>query len=97
MKYAIQLNQFADKLTDCIKLEASIFNALKAFSVCCSRLIIRLSRLAKNQAITTLFPKPKFALHLPHINVCVTPSGEFAAHMCRGLEGCTALTQQEAL
>ena len=97
MKQSVKLSQFTRKLSNCRKLETSIFNALRAIPVGHVKLERKLGQLAQTPANTTVFLSPQFVISLPHINVCVTPSGEFAAHMCRGLEGCTALTQQEAL
>ena len=96
MQTILKLNQFANKLANCRKLESSIINDLSHFLVCEHKLDSKLSKLAKNPAITTDSQKTKFAISTPHINVCVNPYGEFTAHMCLGV-GCTALTQQEAL
>ena len=97
MKHTVKLKQLTRKLSNCRKLEFSIFNALRAIPVGHVKLKRKLGQLAQTPANATVFLSPQFVISLPHINVCVTLSGEFAAHMCRGLEGCTALTQQEAL
>lgn len=97
MKHIVKLKQLTRKLSNCRKLEMSIFNALKAIPVGHVKLKRKLGQLAQAPANTTVFLSPQFVISLPHINVCVNPFGEFTAHMCRGLTGCTALTQQEAL
>lgn len=97
MKQTVKLGQLTRKLANCRKLEVSIFNALKAIPVGHVKLKRKLGQLAQTLANTIVFLSPQFVISLPYINVCVNPSGEFTAHMCRGFEGCTALTQQEAL
>lgn len=97
MKQSVKLKQLTRKLSNCRKLESSIFNALRAIPVGHVKLRRKLGQLAQTPANATVFLSPQFVIYLPHINVCVNPFWEFTAHMCRGLEGCTALTQQEAL
>lgn len=90
MKQAVKLHQSDVKLSNCRKLESSIFKALRAIPVGHVKLRVELGQLAKTPANATVFLSPQFVVSLPHINVCVNPSGEFTAHMCRGLGGCTA-------
>ena len=97
MKQTVKLKQLTRKLSNCRKLESSVFNALRAIPVGHVKLKRKLGQLAQIQANTTVFLSPQFVISLPYINVCVNPYGEFTAYMCRGLGGCTALTQQEAL
>jgi hypothetical protein len=97
MKQSVKLKQLTRKLSNCCKLESSFFKALGAIPVGHVKLKCKLGQLAQTPANATVFLSPQFVISLPHINVCVNPFWEFTAHMCRGLEGCTALTQQEDL
>ena len=75
MKQSVKLGQFTRKLSNCRKLEMSVFNALSAIPVGHVKLGRELGQLAQTPAITTVFLIHQFVISLPHINVCVNPYG----------------------